>query len=83
LAEQQSFCVNYRGTLFHGSGNSSTNIPRKFAIVIGGAFSEPTNNIPPKTPGKRYAAGEIVAPPSGTTVFLTCNVPGFPVPFYR
>lgn len=44
---------------------------------------EPTSNIKPKVPGKKYEGGEIVFSHSGKSVFLTCPVVGFPVPFFK
>lgn len=46
-------------------------------------IAEPTNNIPPKVPGKKYEGGEIVARLKGSDVYLMCQVIGFPVPFFR
>jgi len=57
-------------------------VPRvfgKFKILI----SEPTSNIAPKSPGKKYEGGEIMYAPVGQKVFMSCQVVGFPVPFFR
>lgn len=45
--------------------------------------SEPTNNIAPKIPGKKYEGGEIYSVYKGWPAYLLCQVSGFPAPFFR
>lgn len=44
---------------------------------------EPTGKIAPKLPGRKYEGGEIYVYPQNETAVLTCDVVGFPVPFFR
>lgn len=44
---------------------------------------EPTSNIVPKVPGKKYEGGEIVSSVNGSSIYLLCQVVGYPVPRYR
>ncbi|XP_039283540.1 Down syndrome cell adhesion molecule-like protein Dscam2 isoform X10 [Nilaparvata lugens] len=46
-------------------------------------ITEPTNNIAPKVPGEKYEGGKILMSRLRSTVFLMCQVSGFPVPMYR
>lgn len=71
------------------NGGKSTNSPVAwgFQSQIFGKFqkpiSEPTSNIAPKSPGKKYEGGEIMYSPAGQKVFMSCQVVGFPVPLFR
>ncbi|XP_065340849.1 cell adhesion molecule Dscam1 isoform X6 [Cloeon dipterum] len=46
-------------------------------------ITEPTNQIPPRSQGKKYEGGEIVLVNQHSSVYLTCQVSGFPVPRYK
>lgn len=39
---------------------------------------EPTNNIAPKVPGKKYEGGEIVSAVNGSSIYLLCQVVDYP-----
>lgn len=45
--------------------------------------TEPTGNIAPKLPGKKYEGGKIETSPLNSSVFIICDVVGYPVPLYR
>lgn len=44
---------------------------------------EPTGKIAPKVPGQKYDGGKIFIYPHNKTSVMTCEVVGYPVPFYR
>lgn len=44
---------------------------------------EPTGKIAPKVPGQKYDGGKIFVYPQNKTAVMTCEIVGFPVPFYR
>jgi hypothetical protein len=54
-----------------------------FVVSFKKLISEPTSNIAPKSPGEKYEGGKIMYAPFGQKVFLSCQVVGFPVPFFR
>lgn len=39
---------------------------------------EPKSNIAPKVPGKKYEGGEIVSAVNGSSIYLVCQVVGYP-----
>lgn len=43
-------------------------------------FTEPTNNVAPKKIGAEFGGWRVAYIRQETTVFLTCQVTGFPVP---
>ncbi|CAH0555680.1 unnamed protein product [Brassicogethes aeneus] len=45
--------------------------------------TEPTGNIAPKLPGKKYDGGKIESFAGNSDAILTCDIVGFPVPIYR
>lgn len=46
-------------------------------------ISEPTNNVPPRAPGKKSYGGELILVKQTQNVFLMCEVTGFPVPLFK
>ncbi|KAJ8982888.1 hypothetical protein NQ317_004318 [Molorchus minor] len=45
-------------------------------------YLEPTGKITPKVPGQKYEGGKICIYPENSTVVLTCEVVGYPVPIF-
>lgn len=41
-------------------------------------IQEPTSNIAPKVLGKKYEGGEIVSAVNGSSIYLLCQVVGYP-----
>lgn len=46
-------------------------------------LTEPTGNIAPKQPGKKYDGGKLEMFAQNETAFLICDVVGFPSPLFR
>lgn len=53
------------------------------SLVIVLVLLEPTGNVAPKLTGKKYDGGKIELFASNTSVYMTCDVVGYPVPLYR
>ncbi|XP_076265879.1 Down syndrome cell adhesion molecule 1 isoform X12 [Rhynchophorus ferrugineus] len=46
-------------------------------------ITEPTNNVAPKSSGKKYAGGLFQDSPCGNDTIMTCDVSAYPVPKFR
>lgn len=46
-------------------------------------FTEPTGNVPPKLSGSKYDGGKIFIFGVNTTVYMNCEIVGYPIPKYR